>query len=496
MTDSLFAHQVEGVRVLAGAAYHWVGDEMGLGKTRQVIAAAETLYRAGEVCKVVVVAPAAVVAAWADPEFGQLVRFSAVPVRVTEYRGGRARSWGWSNPDDSRTPLEWVVANYELVRRAERRKEFLAHCGPATVLVLDESIAVKSARAQQTRACWNLRLRCGRVWLLNGTEGGGDNPGDLYSQAKMMSPDVLGCSTRTEFLARYAKVVRRKIGDRKAFDEVVEWINLDDLWRRLAPYYLRRTKVECLDLHPKLPPVVIEARLSPETWRLYVEMKRDAVAWLESGRCSAAAQAIVRVLRLAQLCGGFLGGVEGEEGGPPREVSREKLDALLSWLDLQGPGAKAVIWSRFRAEALRAAEELRRRPEYAREAGTPSVELLVGGQDRVDREAALRLMDPRTAPQGAAAVVGTIRTGAFGVDLQAADRVVYLSNDWSHVARTQSEDRVHRPGQTRPVSYFDIVASGPAGQRTVDHTILRALHAKRDLAAYGPRELAAELRRE
>ena len=82
-------------------------------------------------------------------------------------------------------------------------------------------------------------------------------------------------------------------------------------------------------------------------------------------------------------------------------------------------------------------------------------------------------------------MVGTQQTGAFGITLAAASTVIYLNNPFSLNIRLQSEDRVHRPGQTgKAVSYFEIVAEGPRGQRTIDHLIHKALRDKRELAEW------------
>jgi hypothetical protein len=227
-------------------------------------------------------------------------------------------------------------------------------------------------------------------------------------------------------------------------------------------------------------------------------MRDEAIAWLNAQERAQAAQAITRVMRLAQLTAGFLGGVREDAGDPivdeclaaTREVGREKLDLLLDWtadrLD-EDPNLKLLVWCRFRAEAERVTQALKIRFPRA------EVGLIYGDQKRETRDAGLALLNPKTAPVGPAILVGTTRTGSFGLDLQAAHTVVYMTNDYSLMVRTQSEDRVHRPGQTSPVSYFDVVATGPDGQRTVDHAILKALRKKSDVAAWTTREWAKEL---
>ena len=198
-------------------------------------------------------------------------------------------------------------------------------------------------------------------------------------------------------------------------------------------------------------------------------------------------------MRLAQITSGFVGGVDGTEG--TEEVGSEKLDALLSlycgWLAAE-PDTKAVFWFRFRAEADRAADAF---STLTPRTGV-SVAKLVGGMKAAERDRSVALLDPRHAPAGPVVVAGTEQTGAFGLNQAAADRVIHVSSGFSHVIRTQSDDRPHRPGQTRRVSYFDLVAEGPDGQRTIDHAVVKALRKKEDLAAWGAREWANALKEE
>jgi hypothetical protein len=58
-----------------------------------------------------------------------------------------------------------------------------------------------------------------------------------------------------------------------------------------------------------LDPVIIEARMSNDEWKIYKDMRDDMVSWLGSS-VSTASQAIVKSLRLAQICSGYLGGLE------------------------------------------------------------------------------------------------------------------------------------------------------------------------------------------
>src|SRR6267142_3733037 len=80
-----FKHQVHGVLALVKNHAFALFDEMGSGKSKQVVDAACTLFQAGQVDCVVIVAPAAVRSVWLDPELGQLKKHCWVKSEVFEY---------------------------------------------------------------------------------------------------------------------------------------------------------------------------------------------------------------------------------------------------------------------------------------------------------------------------------------------------------------------------------------------------------------------------
>jgi SNF2 family DNA or RNA helicase len=472
----LYDHQVTGIETLVHEPYHLLADEQGAGKTRQVIEALQELYTRDLIDRAAIVTPAPVRGVWFDPELGQLQEYLTIPAVVTEFRA-KLRSWEKDGefptdyPEEDRI-LRIYVTNYEFLRRANRLKDFMAVAGERTVLICDESSYVSGHKSKQTRAIYDFRQKCGRVWLLNGTPIG-DNPGNLYSQAKIMDPGILGCRNWFQFRARYAV-----LGGFKG-KQIIKWTNQEDLMRRLKPHVTRRLKADCMDLPEKLAPVALEVPLQPKTWSLYKQMRDDCIAFLEEHR-SAGAQAGVRVMRLAQITSGFLGGVTSieDEGDPTtEEVGREKLDFQLAWVAEQlelDPNFKLLLWCRFRPELARAAAELGALFQHAG--------AIWGSQKKDERAAALRLLNPKTAPKGSVLLAGTTQTGMMGLDLQATHTVAYSSHDYRRLVRKQSEDRAHRSGQTHPVSYFDCVATGPDGQRTIDHLILKSLRQKEDTA--------------
>jgi SNF2 family DNA or RNA helicase len=495
-----FKHQIEDVETMLPLAFCLNANEMGMGKTKEQIDLDQILYHRGEINRMIVICPAPVRSVWHDPELGELAKhlWFNTPVLVTEYRHKLNQ---WRLGPESKTPLKIIVTNYDFIRSSQERLDTLKKlCGPKTHLILDESSSIKSHKSHQTKACLSLRKRCGRVTLLNGTPIS-HSPKDMFSQGNMMSKSILECPSWFQFRARYAVLG----GFMKK--QIVEWKNLEDLQKRFAPFILRRLKIDCLDLPEKMPAVTISVPLKPKTWGIYTQMRDEMVAWLSETTVVVAAQAISKVMRLAQVTSGYLGGVQdafvesdpvddedrpdwlplethsepSASVAPVQVVGDEKLVMFLHWLAeryAEEDAFKVLVWCRFRAELDRLMKEIHRR--------FPSVLCgeIRGGQTKEDRQMALRLLDPRTSPDAHIVVAGTPATGSMGLNLTAAHTVVYMSNDYSLKTRLQSEDRVHRTGQTHAVSYYDIVATGPEGERTVDHTIIKSLRSKENLATW------------
>lgn len=513
-----YEHQVIGIKALVDNPFFALFDEMGAGKTIQTLVAAQLLFLAGTIDRVIILAPASVRSVWFDPDLGEIRKHLFVDhYAVTEFHA-KSRFWKSEGFTLAKRSLDIIVTNYEFVGRSRPRlMQLLANANARTLLVLDESSAAKNYRASQTKACFLLRQRCGRVVLLNGTPIS-NNPLDMFTQGNLLHPKVLECKFITHYRGRYAVM---EAHDRN-YPKITGWKNLDDLQRRFAPFVLRRLKKDCLDLPDKLPPITLEVPMTEATWAVYREMRDQMVVWLEGSSVSVAAHAITKVMRLAQITSGFLGGLEEDvepgaetsdapsfveaeglpfEGpitrqpftGPIREIGREKLDLFLGrfeeWLDVD-PALKLLTFGRFKPEVYRMLAEVR--------AKFPHVEcgLLVGGQKESERAASKRLLDPRTAPAGPALVVGTYGTGSKGHTFTAAHTILNVSYDYSMEKFLQSGDRIHRPGQTHPCSFFDVVATGPRGQKTIDHHIILSRRGKINVADYTASAWVRALREE
>lgn len=70
------------------------------------------------------------------------------------------------------------------------------------------------------------------------------------------------------------------------------------------------------------------------------------------------------------------------------------------------------------------------------------------------------------------------RAGGLGINLTAADTVIFYDQDWNPQMDVQAQDRAHRIGQTKPVLIFRLVTA-----HTIEERIMHRAGEKRKLEA-------------
>jgi SNF2 family DNA or RNA helicase len=468
-----FAHQLAGINALLKHKYFAIFDEPGAGKSKQVIDAACLLAERGEIDTVVVVCPASVRSVWCDVEIGEIKKHSWHGNAVYEFHSKRKQIW-YEQKHDNLPTMAWIITNYEFLRNDKHLTNLCKNFfGPKTLLVLDESSYIKSRTAAQTKAVLRLRAHCARVVLLNGTPIV-NNPLDLFSQMKVLSQDILG-ENFWQFRSHYCDMVPMKFGAGPRFSKIVSYKNLDELQRKIAPYCLRRLKSDCLDLPPKLY-TQREVALTPESWKRYQELKREAVISLGNGDVRLEQNAAVRIMRLAQLTSGILGGCLTAEPDDPVQcdLSSEKLDWCVQHLREECTASHVIVWCRWRRERERLVEALKEINVYQ----------IYGGQSQKERELAIKVFSGNEKSNVRNILIAQQASGGVGLNLVRATEELFLSNTWSWGQRIQAEDRTHRSGQKSSVLIMDVLATGPRGEKTIDHQIAKALREKEDLATF------------
>tara|TARA_R110000850_G_scaffold14883_5_gene47010 strand:- start:630 stop:1091 length:462 start_codon:yes stop_codon:yes gene_type:complete len=134
--------------------------------------------------------------------------------------------------------------------------------------------------------------------------------------------------------------------------------------------------------------------------------------------------------------------------------------------ELQG---KAIIWATYTHDITSIAKALRDKFGY------DAVATYYGATEQDERQDIVtRFQDPDSPLRF---FIGQPKTGGYGITLTAADTVIYYSNSYDLEIRLQSEDRAHRIGQKKSVTYIDLVSPS-----TIDEKILEALRNKINIA--------------
>jgi SNF2 family DNA or RNA helicase len=191
-------------------------------------------------------------------------------------------------------------------------------------------------------------------------------------------------------------------------------------------------------------------------------MKREALAFL-NGKKTTTVNALTQLMRLQQItCGHFVA-----DDGTTQEIDSNRLDELIDVLEeVEG---KALIWCHWQKDVQIIKEAL------IKEYGPGSVVDYYGLTPQDQRQ---KNKDAFQNDSKVRFFVGTPQTGGYGLTLTAANTVIYYSNGYDLEKRIQSEDRAHRIGQKKSVTYVDILA-----EDTVDEKIVKALRKKINIAS-------------
>jgi SNF2 family DNA or RNA helicase len=203
--------------------------------------------------------------------------------------------------------------------------------------------------------------------------------------------------------------------------------------------------------------------MTPDQKKMYRVLKNQAILELEQFKTVTAPLVITRILRLQQILCGYIkyddGRIEDIKGPNPRLV---ELLSLLEEID-----GNVIIWATFRRSIEMIHDAL------AEKYGVEKVASYYGETLSEDRPEIVSSFQKGKIKY----FVGQPRTGGFGLTLTKAKTMIYFNNTYDLEIRLQSEDRAHRIGQDKKVTYIDFVCP-----KTIDERILKVLKKKKHLA--------------
>lgn len=501
-----FRHQADEFEVSKDMPARAIFWEQGTGKSKITIDTAGHLFMKGEIDCIIVLAPSGVHLNWVTDEMP-----THMPQSILDRTYMHVYDTMKAGTKYHQAACERLLSHKGLVLLAmtydssttDRAKQLLWDLLQTrkVLYVADESQRIKTPKAIRTKVAVGSAKYAPYRRILSGTPIA-QGPFDAYSQLLFLDPDFWTreeLSPFTVFKAHFGVWRKQTTDTGKKYEMLVKYRRLNELNQLLSGISSRVTKDDVLDLPPKL----YSRRyfdMTPEQRRVYQSLKDEFMAMMPSegscrncggtgkveyegyaGECPScegtgkvlggmvtAPLAIVRLLRLQQTLCGYVPVETFEEG---KEPELQMLSGGNPRLDLLGEVVQDlphqfIVFARFRKDIDLIMEKMK-----------------VLGISAVRYDGAVgpdeRGLNKKTFQEGGAqAFVANPAVAAEGLTLVGAKTVVYYNNSFKLIERLQSEDRAHRIGQDKPVSYIDLACPG-----TVDMAVVEALKNKLDIAS-------------
>jgi SNF2 family DNA or RNA helicase len=456
-----FAHQLKALEMSWDKKVFAYFMEMGTGKSKVLIDNMSILYDKGLINGALIIAPKGVYKNWFDSEIPtHMANHIEKTMVLWESNGGKSKEKELDTLFKSSYDFHILIMNVEALstKKGKQFAERFLNCHK-TLMAIDESTTIKNPGAIRTKTIIGLGKYVLYKRILTGSPVT-KSPLDLYTQCWFLDPWLLDQQSYYSFRTRYALTRKINVSGRQV-EIVVGYRNLGELSEKLKPFSHRVLKDDCLDLPPKTY-MKRTIQLSEEQQKVYKQMKEIALATL-NGKLTTTHNVITQLMRLHQItCGHFK-----SDDGTTQTLKSNRLDELMDVLsEMEG---KAVIWAYYRYDIEVIVEAIKK--EY----GDKSVVTYYGDTSTDDRQKAIKLIqDPESSVRF---IVGTPQTGGYGITLTGASTMIYYSNGYDLEKRQQSEARIDRIGQTKNMTYIDIIAEG-----TVDEKIVKALRTKVNIA--------------
>ena len=514
---SLMKHQRKGVKFLKkmdGVAA--LLFEPGVGKTGTTLAYIDFLTKIYGHVRVLVVSPLTAADTWVL----QAPLFMDTPVKSRMLQGrtadllpkiAKAKDWmavpkmkiGVDHPGEDDRALEghkvtilsmsagsissWCSNAGEVTRaqRTAQMKTAIRRYSPH-LIVVDESHIIKSNTANISLAMAHLGTLAPHRIILTGTVMP-HSPLDVYGQWRFLAPWTFSDHHGKKKTKKPRLLTEKELSKMRpwSFERFrnryavmggfegkvpVEFPPhaLKHLRKRIAERSMVIRKRDALDL-PPITDMNIYVDPAPAERKAYHEMKENLLAQAESGELIEAPNALSKMMKLRQITAGFVKDTETQEH---HVLGGSKIKALKEITDVRLIGEnRIVVFAYFKFECARIAEALKQNGR--------TVEVITGSTKPNERLAIrdrFKRVEDYPEPQ---ILVAQAKTMALSVnELVTACHAIYMSYSEQRDVWQQSRDRLDRNGQTRPVTFWNLLVRG-----SIDEVMLATHQERGDMEA-------------
>ena len=456
-----YAHQLTALEKSWNKENYAYFMEMGTGKTKVLIDNLAMLYDKGKVDGALIIAPKGVVKTWYEQE---------LPTHLPDHIENVSVLW---QPNITKTQQEKLDSLFEIdsalhilvmnveALSTEKGVKFATKFinSHKAMMAIDESTTIKTPTARRTKNIIKIGLNAKYKRIMTGSPIT-KNPLDLYTQCEFLDPWLLDFSSYYAFRNRYAEMKTMHVHGR-SIQVIDKFQNLGELSDTVKEFSYRVLKEDCLDLPPKNF-IKRHITLTPDQKKVYEQMKKAAIAVL-NGKVTTTMTVLTQLMRLHQITCGYV----TADDGTTQQVESNRLNELMSILE--ETEGKVIIWANYQLSVGEIIQKI------IKVYGKDSYVHYYGLTPQEDRQYFIRKFqnDPKCR-----FIIGTPQTGGYGITLTQANTVIYYSNGYDLEKRLQSEDRAHRIGQKKTVTYIDLIC-----EDTVDEKIVKALRNKINIAS-------------
>ncbi len=459
-----FAHQLNAIEIAKSKrdlALFW---EMGTGKTAAIINILRHKFaETKSVRRTLILSPLVTLRNWKD-EFGVHSNIKTQDIVVL---GGSGRKRLQDFDKYALNQNKIVIMNYDFMQNGEIVSRLLEWA--PDILVADESHLIKNHSSKRAKNVAMISDICKHRFILTGTPIL-NSPLDLYMQFRVLDGGETFGKNFFTFRARYFEDVNSRWAQRPGY--FPKWEPRPDKFGEMNELIyskaIRVIKKECLDL----PPLVtenLEVDMSPEQRRVYNEMKRDFVAFIESSgeaKAVVAQIALTKALRLQQIVSGHVTTDDGELITFDNIPRLQVLEDLLSQIAVDN---KVIVWCAFSHDYLQV-------ERVCKKLGL-LYSFLTGEQSQKEKD--FSILEFRKNP-GVKVLIANRRAGGIGINLIEASYSIVYSRNFSLGDELQSEARNYRSGSEQHVKITKI---NLVAKDSIDAVVLNRLQLKQEISA-------------
>lgn len=420
-----------------------LADETGLGKTPMSIAAAQKFKEDGKLKRALIVCPSTLKRQWGEDGIEKFTWETYTIIDGPKKK--RAQQYEMAKN------VTYTIANYEVLRGSRSQNSTALYIedfrsiveNEYDLVIFDEVQRIKNWKARTTQ--FAQRIKSKYIFCLSATPLE-NKLEELFSIMRLIDEEILG---------NWWKFSERHILYDQ-FGGIEDYMDLEGVREKIAPYFLRRKKSDVLDL-PDLLEENIYVNLGPEQRRVYREIQSKSI------------EGAIEKYVLLQQCTDSTGILRLSESYTMSQIQIKK-DESTKFNELKKiipgileSGNKLIVFSQSKRMIFELEKNLSQNYLLA---------LCHGDQKGNERNVNIKMFRKNEECK----ILLSTEAGSVGLDLQIANYIINFDLPWNPARLSQRIGRMERIGQTKNMTVINLIASN-----TIDEGIKNVLERKKGL---------------